>query len=87
MELAMPRVFAAILAFAFLTGAASAEPGGRGDLDQVRREVEAMQRDGRWDRLIAEGQANKQASQAPQQATQPVRAPTTGRSSRARPRQ
>jgi len=40
---------------------AAADPGSGTDLPKVQRETEAMQRDGRWEKLLAEGQANKQA--------------------------
>jgi hypothetical protein len=45
-------------------------PGSGTDLTKVRRDVEAMQRDGRWERLLAEGQANKRAFEAMRQAEQ-----------------
>ena len=44
-----------------LSSMAHAEMGGRTDRDQVRIEIEAMQRDGRWERAIAEGRANREA--------------------------
>jgi len=44
-----------------LPSIASAESGSGTDLYRVNREVEAMMRDGRWQRLLDEGQANKQA--------------------------
>jgi hypothetical protein len=43
-------------------------PGAGTDLYKVRREVEAMQRDGRWEKLLAEGAANRQAFEASRQA-------------------
>lgn len=36
-------------------------PGSGTDIYKVWRETEAMQRDGRWEELIAEGRANRQA--------------------------
>ncbi len=45
-------------------------PGSGTDLPKVQREVEAMQRDGRWQKLMAEGQANKRAFEAMKQAEQ-----------------
>ena len=48
--------------FVWLANVASSEPGSGTDLYRVQREVEAMQRDGRWERLLAEGQANRQAT-------------------------
>jgi hypothetical protein len=50
------------LPFVLLPNIAFAEPGSGTDLYRVNREVEAMQRDGRWERLFAEGQANRQAT-------------------------
>lgn len=61
-------ILAALLVL--VPGFASAEPGSGSDLHRVNRAVEAMQRDGRWDRLIAEGQANKQATSG--QASRPT---------------
>jgi hypothetical protein len=57
----MRKILIAVLGLASLSGAALAEPGGGTDRGPVNREMEAMQRDGRWQQLIAEGQANKQA--------------------------
>ena len=62
------------LPFVLLPNIAFAEPGSGTDLYRVNREVEAMQRDGRWERLLAEGQANRQATS--RQVEQTVR-PTT----------
>jgi hypothetical protein len=45
-------------------------PGSGTDLSKVPREVEAMQRDGRWQKLMADGQANKRAFEAMTQAEQ-----------------
>ncbi len=44
--------------------------GGGTDRDRLNREVEAMQRDGRWQRLLAEGQANRLAFERMRQAEQ-----------------
>ena len=68
----MRQILIAALGLATLSGAALAEPGGGGDLDRVRRGVEAMQRDGRWEQAIAEGRANKQAFEELRQANQPT---------------
>jgi hypothetical protein len=43
----------------------------------VNREVEAMMRDGRWERAIAEGRANKQAFEALREAQARVLQPAT----------
>jgi hypothetical protein len=43
--------------------------------DHVTREVEAMQRDGRWEKLLAEGRANKQAFEILRQAEQRMQQP------------
>ncbi len=48
----------------------TAIPGS--DRGEVNRQVEAMQQDGRWAQAIAEGQANKQAFEELQQASQPT---------------
>jgi hypothetical protein len=61
------KKFLFALPLVLLPGVAMADPGSGTDLYQVNRQVEAMQRDGRWDRLIAEGQANKQAFEAMRQ--------------------
>jgi hypothetical protein len=45
-------------------------PGSGTDLPKVQREVEAMQRDGRWEKAIADGQANRLAFEAMRQAEQ-----------------
>jgi hypothetical protein len=42
--------------------------GSKTDRDRVSMEVGAMMRDGRWERAIAEGRANKQAFEALRQA-------------------
>jgi hypothetical protein len=39
----------------------------------VQREVEAMQRDGRWEKLLAEGRANRLAFEAMRQAEEQAR--------------
>ncbi|UVF22667.1 hypothetical protein HPT29_028045 (plasmid) [Microvirga terrae] len=61
-----------------LPGMALAEMGGGTDRDQVNREVEAMMRDGRWERAIAEGRANKQVFEALHQAENRMRQLATG---------
>jgi hypothetical protein len=82
----MPKLLLAVLVLMVLPSSANAEPGGRGDLDWVRLEVEAMQRDGCWQQLIAEGRANSQAFGEQRQGAQPVKSPTATGSSRVRSR-
>jgi hypothetical protein len=60
-----------------LPGMALAEMGGKTDRDRVNREVEAMMRDGRWERAIAEGRANKQVFEALRQAQARFSQPAT----------
>jgi hypothetical protein len=45
--------------------------------DKVTRDVEAMQRDGRWERAIAEGRANRLAFEALRQAQARISQPAT----------
>ena len=56
-----PFAFLIALLLVVLPSMASAEPGSGTDLYRLNREVEAMMRDGRWQRLLEEGQANKRA--------------------------
>ncbi len=58
-------------------GMALAEMGGGTDRDRVNHEVEIMMQDGRWERAIAEGQANRQAFEALRQAQNRIRQPPT----------
>ncbi|PVE24211.1 hypothetical protein DC522_12110 [Microvirga sp. KLBC 81] len=67
-----------ILPLLVLPDIALAKRGGGSDRDQVNRQIEAMMRDGRWERLIAEGRANKQAFEALLQAQDQLRQPATG---------
>ncbi len=64
----MSRQLLLTLLLLLLPGMALAKQGGKIDRDRVNREVEAMMRDGRWERAIAEGRANKQAFEALRQA-------------------
>ena len=64
--LAVPLVLLPSLAVAQRGGG----PGSGTDLPKVLREVEAMQRDGRWEKAIADGQANRLAFEALRQAEQ-----------------
>ena len=61
-----------------LPGLAQAEMGGGTDRDRVNLQIEAMMRDGRWERAIAEGRANRQAFEALRQAQYRMRRPATG---------
>lgn len=61
-----------------IPGIALAEMGGKTDRDRVNREVEATMRDGRWERAIAEGRANKQAFEALHQAQARMQLPSAG---------
>ena len=63
-------------------------PGSGTDLHRVLREVDAMQRDGRWQQLLADNEANRLA--AARQVVEPSARPTavfTGQApARPRPR-
>ena len=61
----------AVILLPSLALAESTGPAG----DRVSREVEAMQRDGRWEKLLAEGWANKQAFELSRQAEQRMQQP------------
>jgi hypothetical protein len=74
--IALPLVLLPSLAYA----------GSGTDLHEVNGQIEAMQRDGRWERLIAEGQANKRAFEALKQAERQAVQPTTYTSSTPRRR-
>lgn len=82
----MRKIMLVVLGLVFLPGVAFAEKGSGTDRDKLLRDVEAMQRDGRWERAIAEGRANRQAFEALQQAPQPGRMPTATGSARPSPR-
>jgi hypothetical protein len=77
MEINMFRKLLLTLPLLVLPGVALAEMGGDTDRERVRLEVEAMMRDGRWERAIAEGRANKQAFEALRQAQDRMRQPET----------
>lgn len=53
----------AVLALVAAPSVATASGNGS-DRDRVNREITAMQADGRWEQLIAEGRANKEAFEA-----------------------
>jgi hypothetical protein len=74
----MFRKIVLTLPLLLLPSIALAEMGGKIDRDLVNREVEAMMRDGRWERAIAEGRANKQAFEALRQAEGRMRQLATG---------
>jgi hypothetical protein len=82
----MPKMLLLVLTLVSLPGLALAEPGSGTDRTRVNTAVEAMQRDGRWERLIAEGRANKRAFEDLRQAEQRVQTPTATGSVGARPR-
>lgn len=76
----MKSVFLA-LALMALPGAALAQsssgPGSGTDLQRVQREMEQMMRDGRYQRLLEEGRANREAfERLRQQDAAPVTAAT-----------
>jgi hypothetical protein len=64
------------LPFLVLPGLASAENMGPAG-DKVTRDVEAMMRDGRWERTLAEGRANRLAFEALRQAQGRISQPAT----------
>ncbi|MET0530680.1 MAG: hypothetical protein ABW003_20490 [Microvirga sp.] len=71
-----------------LSSIALAETGSGTDINRVRRQVEEMQRDGRWQALLNEGQANRSGTTVNQTAQRPQSAaPTATGSIRPRPRQ
>jgi hypothetical protein len=71
MESPMTKTFLISLSLALLPNVVSGEPGSGTDLYRVNREVEAMMRDGRWEALLREGQANRQALGATGQIVRP----------------
>jgi hypothetical protein len=64
MESNMLRKLLLILPLAVLPAIALAKQGSGTDRERVNRQIEAMMRDGRWEQLIAEGRANRQAFEA-----------------------
>jgi hypothetical protein len=62
-EHVMTKALLITLSLVILPSVASAQsgPGSGTDLYRVQREWEAIMRDGRYERLLREGQANKQA--------------------------
>lgn len=73
----MLRKLVLTLPLLVLPGVALAEMGGGTDRDRVNQEVEAMMRDGRWERAIVEGRANRQAFEALREAQGRLRQPAT----------
>jgi hypothetical protein len=57
----MNKTLAIILSLMALPGAAFAQQGSGTDLYRVQREWDQIMRDGRYERLLREGQANKEA--------------------------
>jgi len=72
----MFRTLLLTLPILVLPGFALAENMGPAG-DRITREVEAMMRDGRWERTIAEGRANRLAFEALRQAQARVSQPAT----------
>ena len=63
MEIAMTKIHTLLIALSLtaLPSLASAQPGSGTDLYRVQREWEQMMRDGRYQRLLEEGRANREA--------------------------
>lgn len=80
------KILLAALGLVFLPGLAMAEKGSGTDRDKVLLDVEAMRRDGRWDKAIAEGRANREAFEAQQRVLQRGQAPAAPGSTGRRPR-
>ncbi len=59
-----------------------AEPGGGTDLYRVNRQIEELMRDGRWQRLLEEAKASRQAVERSRQVAPPPTAFTTSRTPR-----
>lgn len=82
----MRKILLVVLSLVFLPGLALAEKGSGTDRDEVLREVEAMQRNGSWEKAIAEGRANREAFEAQQRALQGGQAPAAPGFTGRRPR-
>jgi hypothetical protein len=80
----MIRTALIALSLAVLPGPVFAEPGSGTDLYRVNRQVEEMMRDGRWQRLLQEAEANRQAVERSRQVAPPPTAFTTSRRTRRR---
>ncbi len=59
----MTKTILVALSLAVLPSMASAQPGSGTDFHRVNREVDEMMQDGRWQRLLDESQANRQAAE------------------------
>ena len=81
----MLRKLVLTLPLLLLPGVSLAEMGGGTDRDRVDQEIDAMTRDGRWKRAIAEGRANRQAFEALRQAQGRLRQPAIDTRARSRP--
>ncbi len=79
MEIDVRKMLLVALGLVSLPGLALAEKGTGTDRDQVLRDVEAMQRDGSWEKAIAEGRANREAFEAQQRRQAPGATGLTGR--------
>ena len=77
MESKMLRKLLLTLPLLVLPDMALAEMGGGTDRDRVNLQVQAMMRDGRWERTIAEGRSNRLAFEALRQAQARVSQPAT----------
>ncbi|RDI58638.1 hypothetical protein [Microvirga subterranea] len=75
----MRKILLVVLGLVSLSGPAMAEKGSGTDRDEVLRKVEAMQRNGSWEKAIAEGRANKDAFEALQRGQAPTAPGFTGR--------
>ncbi len=84
----MKKALLLVAPLVLLSSIALAETGSGTDINRVRRQVEEMQRDGRWQALLNEGQANRSGTTVNQTAQRPQStAPTATGSIRPRPRQ
>ncbi len=75
MELAMLKLLIITTALLWHSLALAENTGPSGDL--VLRQVEALQRDGRWEQLLAEGRTNKQAFEISRQEVERMQQPAT----------
>lgn len=77
-ENTMFRMLLLTLPLLIILGTALAEMGGGKDRDRVSQQVEAVRQDGRWERTVAEGRANRHAFKALRQAQAQISQPATG---------
>ena len=73
----MTKTILFALSLAVLPSMASAQPGSGTDFHSVSREVDEMMRDGRWQRLLDESQASRQAAERSRQSGAPPSAYTS----------